>query len=255
MKIARFLRYASLSSVLFSLCFALAWAAPAADQILPPDSFLGFKVGEDRKVADWQQVVGYFQKVASAAPERVKFGNWEIHSGQAVRGAHHLVNGELAIRPSQFLGATKGGTFTDAGQSYRGDVCPHIDYRPSSNRQPRGLYHRLTRFYAASPLNPIFMLGGAPEAHAVLSKMPRSDCPEFTERFLPEAFPIKASDYSPSNRSDGKNQPVDGSNLAAPGAPAESVPRRLWQRPMPVSDRHLDSILWGCAVTKSFSAR
>src|SRR5258708_5907910 len=35
------------------------------------------------------------------------------------------------------------------------------------------LYHRLTRFYAASPLNPIFMLGGAPEAHDVLSKTPR----------------------------------------------------------------------------------
>jgi hypothetical protein len=35
------------------------------------------------------------------------------------------------------------------------------------------LYHRLTRFYVASPLNPIFMLGGAPEAHEVLSKTPR----------------------------------------------------------------------------------
>jgi hypothetical protein len=36
------------------------------------------------------------------------------------------------------------------------------------------LYHRLTRFYVASPLNLIFMLGGAPEAHDVLSKTPRS---------------------------------------------------------------------------------
>jgi hypothetical protein len=42
------------------------------------------------------------------------------------------------------------------------------------------LYHRLTRFsrfYVASPLNPIFMLGGAPEAHEVLSKTPRFDIP------------------------------------------------------------------------------
>jgi len=38
------------------------------------------------------------------------------------------------------------------------------------------VYHRLTCFscfYVASPLNPIFMLGGAPEAHEVLSKTPR----------------------------------------------------------------------------------
>ena len=32
---------------------------------------------------------------------------------------------------------------------------------------------RLTRFYVARSLNPIFMLGGAPEAHEVLSKTPR----------------------------------------------------------------------------------
>jgi hypothetical protein len=72
-----------------------------------------------------------------------------------------------------FPGATKGGTFTGAGQSYRRDLCRHIGYRPPSNRHHRCLYHRLTRFYVASPLNPIFMLGGALEAHEVLSKMPR----------------------------------------------------------------------------------
>ena len=42
-------------------------------QIPTPESHLGFKVGEDRKVADWEQVVEYFQKVAAATPERVKF--------------------------------------------------------------------------------------------------------------------------------------------------------------------------------------
>jgi hypothetical protein len=42
------------------------------------------------------------------------------------------------------------------------------------------LYPRLTRFsrsYVASPLNPIFMLGGAPEAHEVVSKTPRIEIP------------------------------------------------------------------------------
>ncbi|HXN25247.1 MAG TPA: M14 metallopeptidase family protein [Candidatus Dormibacteraeota bacterium] len=52
---------------------ALAAQVPAAAQVPSPDSFLGFKVGEDRKLADWEQVVGYFQRVAAAAPERVKF--------------------------------------------------------------------------------------------------------------------------------------------------------------------------------------
>jgi len=48
------------------------------------------------------------------------------------------------------------------------------------------------RFYVASPLNPIFMLGGAPEAHEVLSKTPRFEIP-LRANVRPEAFPIKAS--------------------------------------------------------------
>ena len=47
--------------------------ALTAGQVPTPESFLGFKVGEDRKLADWQQVLGYFQKVAAAAPDRVTF--------------------------------------------------------------------------------------------------------------------------------------------------------------------------------------
>ncbi|MGA8345490.1 MAG: hypothetical protein WB781_26410, partial [Candidatus Sulfotelmatobacter sp.] len=60
------------------------------------------------------------------------------------------------------------------------------------------LYHRLTRFYVASPLNSIFMLGGAPEAHEVLSKTPYrkrlGSSSRSTPTACPEAFPIKASD-------------------------------------------------------------
>ena len=39
-----------------------------------------------------------------------------------------------------------------------------------------------------------FMLGGAPEAHEVLSKTPRIDFFP-NAKCLPEAFPIKASDH------------------------------------------------------------
>jgi hypothetical protein len=42
---------------------------------------------------------------------------------------------------------------------------------------PGCLYHRPIRFYVASPVNSIFMLGGAPETHEVLSKTPRMDIP------------------------------------------------------------------------------
>jgi hypothetical protein len=37
---------------------------------------------------------------------------------------------QTVMRPSRFASATKGGTFTGAGQSYRRDLCHLIDYRP-----------------------------------------------------------------------------------------------------------------------------
>ncbi|MBV8208056.1 MAG: peptidase M14 [Acidobacteria bacterium] len=42
-------------------------------QIPSPEQHLGFPVGEDRKLADWEQVTTYFQKLAAAAPDRVRF--------------------------------------------------------------------------------------------------------------------------------------------------------------------------------------
>ncbi len=67
-----FLRMLAVGFVgLLAQCFfapSFAWA-----QIPAPESVLGFHVGEDRKLADWQQTVDYFQKIAAAAPDRVKF--------------------------------------------------------------------------------------------------------------------------------------------------------------------------------------
>lgn len=42
-----------------------------AAQIPSPQQFLGYRVGADRKLADWQQMVGYFQKLDEAS-DRVK---------------------------------------------------------------------------------------------------------------------------------------------------------------------------------------
>src|SRR5437763_4057197 len=58
---------------IFFVAALLLTCASAAAQIPSPESQLGFKVREDRKLADWAQVVGYFQKVAAAAPDRVRF--------------------------------------------------------------------------------------------------------------------------------------------------------------------------------------
>src|SRR5579871_891298 len=62
-----------LSGAALLILFQLFANAIATAQIPSPDSVLGFHVGEDRKLADWGQVTDYFQKVANAAPERVKF--------------------------------------------------------------------------------------------------------------------------------------------------------------------------------------
>jgi len=49
-------------------------AAAVAQAAIPaPKEVLGFDVGEDRKLADWSQVLDYFKKVAAADPKRVRF--------------------------------------------------------------------------------------------------------------------------------------------------------------------------------------
>lgn len=53
------------------LAVALAILAPAslAAQLPTPRDHLGFEVGADRQLADWPQILGYFTKLANAAPE------------------------------------------------------------------------------------------------------------------------------------------------------------------------------------------
>src|SRR5262245_57077247 len=46
--------------------------ASAATPIAAPEDVLGFRPGDDRKLASWKSVVEYFQKLA-AASDRVKF--------------------------------------------------------------------------------------------------------------------------------------------------------------------------------------
>ena len=62
------------SQRLLAIFFLVLFVACAVHAQIPsPESQVGFKIGEDRKLADWQQVTDYFQKVAQAAPDRVRF--------------------------------------------------------------------------------------------------------------------------------------------------------------------------------------
>src|SRR5437870_11987384 len=55
------------------VAFLLLLSLASFAQIPTPEQHLGFRVGEDRKLADWEQVLGYFRKVAAADPARVRF--------------------------------------------------------------------------------------------------------------------------------------------------------------------------------------
>src|SRR6267142_2770734 len=56
---ARLVAFA-LSLILFS-CIALS------AQVRPPEDYLGFRVGEDYKLADWQQITGYFNELGKSS--------------------------------------------------------------------------------------------------------------------------------------------------------------------------------------------
>jgi hypothetical protein len=66
----RRLRPALGAAVVLSAAVALAPAAPAATVVPAPESVLGFSPGEDRKLADWGQVLAYLAAL-DAASDRV----------------------------------------------------------------------------------------------------------------------------------------------------------------------------------------
>jgi len=63
----------SRTKALFAAITIVVATVCAYAQVPSPESQIGFKVGEDRKLADWQQVVDYYKKVAAAVPDRVRF--------------------------------------------------------------------------------------------------------------------------------------------------------------------------------------
>src|SRR5215470_13068951 len=77
-----------------------------------------------------------------------------------------------------FLGATKSGTFTDAGQSSMRDLCRHRTCRSPSNRLPTMLVAQTDPSARGCQLNPIFMPCGAPKAHDVFHEK-ADPCQEF----------------------------------------------------------------------------
>lgn len=54
------MRKTRLWPVFFAVCVLVVWAAA---EIPKPEDFLGFKIGEDRKLADMHQIIDYFQRL------------------------------------------------------------------------------------------------------------------------------------------------------------------------------------------------
>jgi hypothetical protein len=57
------------SRKVFALCLSVAMAAAFLSAQTSPEQFLGFKVGADRKLADYTQIKAYFEKLASETPK------------------------------------------------------------------------------------------------------------------------------------------------------------------------------------------
>ena len=66
------LRRLLLALVLIVSSLNHSYAGPGADRIQSPEQFLGFRVGEDRKLARWDKIVEYMRLVAGAS-DRVRF--------------------------------------------------------------------------------------------------------------------------------------------------------------------------------------
>ena len=68
---------------------------PSLGQSLPtPASVLGFRVGEDRKLADWTQIVDYFRKLDAASPRVAGRGGRKDDGRPPVPGGHDHLRGE-----------------------------------------------------------------------------------------------------------------------------------------------------------------
>jgi hypothetical protein len=51
----------------FALVPVLLFCIAVSAQVKSPQDFLGFRVGDDYKLADWQQITGYFNELGKAS--------------------------------------------------------------------------------------------------------------------------------------------------------------------------------------------
>ena len=69
-----------LTGLLLITAFARERRVSAAPALLPPDQFIGFKVGTDNKLARWDQILEYM-KLAAAGSDRVRLRELGKSSG------------------------------------------------------------------------------------------------------------------------------------------------------------------------------
>ena len=75
---------------------ALILSAAILPAQTPPDKFLGFKVGADRKLADYNQIKAYFEKLAKESPQAQALHHRRIDAEEADDHGRDLTPKNLA---------------------------------------------------------------------------------------------------------------------------------------------------------------
>jgi len=105
---------------------ALAVSAPAAE-VPSPESVLGFRPGEDRKLADWSQIVDYFQKLAAASIHPAADFTEAYALADALSRELGLSSATVESKDPAFLDGRRGDMVVDGkGFGSFGEVHPMV---------------------------------------------------------------------------------------------------------------------------------
>jgi hypothetical protein len=139
---ARFFRRL-LPIVVFVVCSVIASSAQSGRQVSqpvatipPPETVLGFKIGEDRKLANWERFLAYFKRLTETS-DRIKLD--ELGKSNAWK---------TVCRSDDFFAGkseTAGGVQTDSTAFIRSAIADQFhrsrNHRFDSSRSHSGRYH------------------------------------------------------------------------------------------------------------------
>ena len=135
------------------------WRSPQAPAIPTPESVFGFQPGADFRLANYEQVVAYFQRVDEASDRVMLVAGRQEHAGPAVLLRAGVVGGESASSIDRYreiarrLAHPEGLTDAEAqrARARRQGVRPHrrrpaLDAKwPAPQHTPQLLYDLVSR--------------------------------------------------------------------------------------------------------------